>query len=225
MDLLDRVAGPGLDLLGRVDAALVAGGAPAGDPVWALLRRAGALPGDLVEHLIDAGGDELASAAEQIHADARALDRENDAIPGTAGWRGGAAESFAGQWSAALGQTDRIVQRLTASADFAADVAAWVSGTRRQVAGAIAECLASREAATVRLAWPVPDADTSAAAAAIAAHVLSVVVDAAEAGEALRQRWAGHLDEVQYQPAAPVTSAASGASIEIGARDQSGDRG
>jgi hypothetical protein len=225
MDLLDRVAGPGLDLLSRVDAALVAGGAPAGDPVWTLLRRAGALPGDLLEQLLAAGGDDLAQAADQIHADARALDRDGDTIPGVAGWRGGAAEAFAGQWSAAVGHSDQIVERLGASADFAADVAAWVAATRRQVAGAIAECLASREAATVRLAGAAPDTGTCAAAAAIAAHVLTVVVDAAQAGEALRQRWSGRLDEVRYQPPASVSSASAPATIEIGAGDQTGGRG
>jgi len=46
MDLLDRVTGPAADLLARVDDGLLAEGAPAGHPIWPLLRRAGALPGD-----------------------------------------------------------------------------------------------------------------------------------------------------------------------------------
>lgn len=215
-DRLDRVAGAGLDLLGRVDTVLAVGGAPAGDPVWPLLRQAGGLPGDLLAQLVDAAPQPIAGAGEQLRADARALDRSAAGIPDVAGWSGYAAEGFAGRWSAATAQLDRITERMVATGDFAAEVAAWVAATRRQVAGAVAECLASPEAATVRLAGAgVPDAHTCAAAAAIAAHVLATAVDAAQAGQALRQRWAGRLDEVRYVAPAVLPGAGAGAPSTI----------
>jgi hypothetical protein len=226
MDALDRVAAAGRDLLGRVDDVLVAGGAPAGDPVWPLLRRAGALPGDLLDQLLGADPQPLYDAADQLRGDARALGDTVDSIPGVAGWRGAAADAYAGQWSAAVGQVDRITGRLGASGDYAADVAAWVATTRRQLAGAVAECLGSTEAATVRLARPGPPEPTvCAAAAAIAAHLLTVALDAADAGEALRQRWAGRLDEVRYSPPAPVPSGVPAGVIEVGTSDQPFRRG
>lgn len=204
-DLLDRVAAPGLDLLRRVDAALVTGGAPAGDPVWALLRRAGALPSDILEHLIGSDGPALLPIADDLDGLRRALRAEVDAIPGAAGWSGYAADEYAAQWSAAVSQVDRIVERLSANADYGAAVAGWVATTRRQVAGAVAECLASREAATVRLGQP-GSPEVSVAAAAVAARVLTAALDAADAGYALCDAWSGRLDEVAYAPPAPVTS-------------------
>lgn len=215
-DLLDRVAGPGLDLLGRVDAVLATAGAPAGDPVWPLLRQLGALPGDVLTHLLEAVPAPLEEAAADIRADATALGRAVDAVPGVAGWSGHAADAYAGQWSAATSHLDRIIERLAASAQYATAVADWVTSTRRQVAMAVAECLASREAATVRFAGSgSPDAQTGQAAAAIATHVLAAVAGAVEAGDSLREQWAGRLDEVRYRPAAPVASGGTPTVIEL----------
>jgi hypothetical protein len=214
-DLLDRVAEPGLDLLRRVDSVLTAAGAPADDPVWPLLRRAGALPGDILAELLGADAAPLFTAGEALRAEAATVSRDADAVPTPAGWRGHAADEFAAQWSAAVSQVDRITERLTGTGLYAAEVAAWVAGSRRQFAIAVAECLASPEAATVRLAGAAHDPAVGAAAAAIAAHVLETVVAAVDAGQLLARRWAGHLDEVRYAPATPVTGAGSPHTIEF----------
>ncbi len=129
-DLLDRVAEPGLDLLHRVDAALASAGAPADDPVWPLLRRAGALPGEILSHLLGADPAALPVAGDDVRAESVALSRAVDAVPGPAGWRGHAADEFAAQWSAAAGQVDRITERLTATADHAPN---WPAGSPESV--------------------------------------------------------------------------------------------
>lgn len=214
-DLLDRVAIPGLDLLGRVDAALAAAGAPAGDPVWPLLREVGALPGDLLAHLLDAVPEPVETATEAVRRAARDIDRAADAVPGVAGWTGHAADGYAARWSATMSRLDRITARLDSNADYATEVAEWIRGTRRRVAGAVAECLASRDAATVRLATGTADAETGRAAAAIAAHILGAAADAIAEAYALRQRWAGRLDELHDQPVDLGTGIGAPSVIEL----------
>ncbi len=155
-------------------------------------------------------------AGDDVRAESVALSRAVDAVPGPAAWRGHAADEFAAQWSAAVGQVDRITERLTATADYSAELAGWLAGVRRQVAIAVAECLASTEAATVRLAdISTAGSPVGPAAAAIAGHVLGAVLDGVAAGEALRQRWAGRLDEVGYRAAEPVAGAGTPHTIEI----------
>jgi hypothetical protein len=218
-DLLDRIAEPGLDLLRRVDTALATAGAPADDPVWPLLRRAGALPGEVVAHLLAADPQPLVAAGDGLRAESTDLSRAADAIPGLGGWRGHAADEFAAQWSAGIGQVDRITQRLSATADYSVAVTAWLTATRRQVAVAVAECLASTEAATVRLGAVGADAGagaaTGVAAAAIAGHVLGAVLDAVETAHALAEQWAGRLDEVPYRAATPIANTATPRTIEF----------
>jgi len=214
-DLLERVAGPGLDLLRRADDALVAVGAPAGDPVWALLREVRALPADIVEQLLAADGTAFLVAGDELTAGAREVGVAADSIPGVARWSGHAADAYAARWSAALTQVDRIAERLSAGADYAQALAGWVAQTRRAVAVAVAECLASPEAATVRLAGPAPDAATGAAAASIVAHVLAAVAEAIRAGQALHDQWSGRLDELGPPVVQPVTGSGAPTTIQL----------
>jgi hypothetical protein len=51
MDPFDRLAGPAGDLRRRVGESLAAGGAPEGHPIWPLLRRLRALPGEALAAL------------------------------------------------------------------------------------------------------------------------------------------------------------------------------
>ncbi len=219
MDLLDRVATPARDLLRRVDATLSGQGAPGDDPVWPLLRQAGALPGDLVEALLGADPAVLAEPAERLRSAGRQLAIAGDSVPGPAGWHGAAADSFAGAWrglSARLGEgPESLPGRLADTASYVDEVARWLAGTRRSVAVAVAECLGSAAAVVLRGQAPDPpagasllagagalagSADKSRAAAEIGAHVLQVAVEALADGEALHARWAGRLDPL----AAPV---------------------
>jgi len=214
-DLLERVAGPGLDLLRRADDALVAVGAPPGDPVWGLLREVRALPADILEQLLAADGTAFLAAGDELAGGAREVSVAADAVPGAAGWSGHAAEAYAARWSAALTQVDRIAERLVAGASYARALAAWVAQTRRAVAVAVAECLASPEAATVRLAGPAPDAATGAAAASIAAHVLAAVAAAIRAGQALHDQWSGRLDELGLPVIQTVTGSGAPTTIQL----------
>ncbi len=235
MDLLARLAAPAQDLLERVDGALVAGGAPAGHPIWPLLRRLGALPGDLVSHLCAATPGSLRPATEPLRSLTHSYVDGPDLMPGTAGWRGEAAEAFGAQWHALAGHLadgpDSMAARLVATSSYVDDVAEWLAATRDAVAVAVAECLGSAEAATLR-ALPVGALDSGVAglasavlaggsrpaggrpdaairaAATIGARVLGAAATALDEGEALHSRWAGQLAELRYRPApAPASGA------------------
>jgi hypothetical protein len=208
MDILDRVLGVGRDLLSRVDAALVVSGAPADHPIWPLARRVGALPGDAAEAIAALRPEPLLGCAARLrsltegYADQRA---SLTTITEAGTWEGAGAEAFANQvraFAAHLGSPadqDCLAGRLAATVSYVEDVAAWIGEARRTLARALATVMASAEA--VRLH---DGTDEPAAAAAIGARLLEAAADAHAAGEAVRQRWAGRLDEVAYRPPADV---------------------
>ncbi|MEN3307211.1 MAG: hypothetical protein V7603_3413 [Micromonosporaceae bacterium] len=227
MDLLARLAAPAQDLLERVDRALLTGGAPAGHPIWPLLRRLGALPGELVIELAATTPESLRAAADPLRELARAYVDGLDLMPGAAGWRGDAAEAFGAQWRALAAHladgADSMAGGLTGTASYVDDVAGWLAATRDAVAVALARCLGSTEAATLRalpagalgsgvaglaggwLATGAPGAmagprSAILAAAGIGAHLLRAAADGLDHGEALHSRWAGRLDELPYRP-------------------------
>src|SRR5581483_7838900 len=103
MDALNQVAGAGRDLLARVDAALLAAGAPADAPIWPLLRRTGALPGEALEFVLSLNPEPMRSAGAELRgraaefAEQRAeLDERVGAAPGDAGAAPGDAGSVPG---------------------------------------------------------------------------------------------------------------------------------
>jgi hypothetical protein len=222
MDLLDRVhpvAGP---LLAKVDATLVAGGAPAGHPIWPLLRRLGALPGESVAHLVAVAPDGITPAGDDLHQHADGYRHRVDEVPMPAGWRGPAADAYAASWSALAAHLagsgpDTLAGRLADTAGYLDDVAAWLTRARRAVAGSVAECLGSAEAVTLHSGpgdpGPSPSAVT-AAAATIGAHLLATLVEVLDDGRALHDRWTGRLDEVSYRPPAPAP--AGSAHLQLG---------
>src|SRR5262245_16978687 len=134
MDLLARLAAPGQDLLGRVDRALLAGGAPADHEIWPLLRRVGALPGDLVGHLWAGAPDALRPAGDPLRSLVHSYVDGVELMPGTAGWRGDAAEAFGAQWRALAVHLadgpDSMAARLDDTASYVDDVADWLARTR-----------------------------------------------------------------------------------------------
>jgi hypothetical protein len=237
-DLLGRVAGPARDLLDRVDGALLAAGAPAEHPIWPLLRRVGALPGELVARLADAAPEAVVSAADPLRHTARRYTAEVAATPAPIAWSGPSAEAYRVTWqalgdhlatgtaataatagaaTAATTRTatapDSMADRLCATASYMDDVGGWLSRSRNAMAMTLAECLGSREA--VRLRTPTPAGGSAqrahtAAAATIAVAVLRCAADALDAGEQLRSRWAGRLDELAYRPPAGMTAQSSG---------------
>ncbi len=154
MDLLDRIAVPARDLLARVDGALLAGGAPADHPIWPLLCRVGALPGELVAQLTDAPTGQLRSSADLLREYRRSYVDGVDTMPGAAGWRGRAADAFGAQWRSLATHLadgpDSMAGRLLDTVSFVDDVAAWLSATRDAVGAAVVECLGSVEAVAIR---------------------------------------------------------------------------
>jgi hypothetical protein len=210
MDALARVAEPGRDLLARVDAALAAAGAPADHPIWPLLRRVGALPGDVLEAYCALEPDRLAAAGERVRVRAETYAEERAdlaAAVAATDWTGASASAFEQRW-AALGEhlggtaapdVPSLAGRLAATASYVDDVAGWMRAARRDLAHEVATALGSQEA--VRL---VADAGGTAsgqagAAATIGVAVLAVADRQAGAAEEVAERWAGRLADLPFR--------------------------
>lgn len=215
MDALDRLAGIGTDLLHRVDAALVAGGAPAGDPLWPLLRLVGALPGDALEFGLKLTPEPLRVAAAQLRADADRFARRRDRLaadlaPAAGAWEGSGAEAFAARWQSLAahigdgGDPATVTGRLRATASYADALADWSEDLRAELAEAVARVAGSAEAVAIRggrvggMIEEPPPAAVLEAAARIGVRVLQPVADAFGAARELEQRWSPELAELRY---------------------------
>jgi hypothetical protein len=214
MDALERLSSVGADLLARVDAALAAGGAPADDPIWPLLRQVGALPADVLDFGLRLDHIALRSAATELRAVADRFARQPARLAadiGRSAWEGTGAEAFAAVWeslSEHIGEgTDpaTVTGRLLATASYVDDLAGWAADLRHELAEAIARVATSAEAVTLRGS---DDAATRVAAARIGARVLQPAADAMAAAEALQSRWAADLAELPYTPPAAPSGAA-----------------
>lgn len=154
MDLLDRIYPVARDLLDRIDATLIASGTPADHPILPLLRRVGALPGDVAAQLAAGAADPLVETGEAVRRQAEGYETGEASVPMPATWRGPAAESFAARWSTVsgylAGDPASMAGRLGATASYLDDVAAWLVRGRRALAGVLAECLGSAEAVALR---------------------------------------------------------------------------
>jgi len=233
MDLLDRVHPVAQELLGQIDATLLSGGAPADHPIWPLLRRVGALPGEVVAHLAGVAPDELTAASDAMHRQADGYRQRADAVPMPAAWTGPAADAYATAWSGlsahlAGSGPDTLAGRLTDTAAYLDDVRAWLARGRRALAGTVAECLGSAEAVTLRSAsstadWlagrgtgsgvPSPTA-AARAAATLGAHLLQTAAEIVDDGRLLHDRWAGRLGELTYRP--PTAAPAGSSHLRLG---------
>jgi hypothetical protein len=217
MDILDRVAVSGRDLLSRVDSILAAGGAPADHPVWPLLRRVGALPGDVLEAFCALVPEQVTAAGAAVRGRAEAyVDERADLAAAVAAttWEGDSAAAFGQRW-AALGShlgsevapdAPGLAGRLAATASYLDDVAGWMRSARRDLATEVATALGSLEAVRVRATGidPARSGPTAAtagpAAATIGAVVLAVADRQAGAAEEVIERWAGRLTDLPYRP-------------------------
>lgn len=214
VDVLDRVAGPGRELLSRVDSVLSAGGAPADHPVWPLMRRVGALPGDVLVAFCALAPAELTAAGVAVRGRAEAYVEERadlSAAVAATTWEGSAAAAFGQRWAslgAHLGgevsaDAPGLAGRLAATASYLDEVAGWMRSARRDLAHEVATALGSMEAVRVR-APATGDQGRSVqagpAAATIGAVVLAVADRQAGAAEEVLERWAGRLTDLPYRP-------------------------
>jgi hypothetical protein len=181
MDLLDRVVGPGSDLLARVDAVLTRCGAPGDHPVWREISRTGTLPSTALAQIAALAPDEMRSRAADLARIASGVRSATDPVPSSLDSRGAVADGFARTWRALSAQITAgsdgatFADRVAATAEHLDDIAAWASAARRDLAGEIGACLGSSEAVAVRAAAAEPDDDAVRAAADIAACVLASI--------------------------------------------------
>lgn len=196
MDLLDRVRPAAEDLLGRVDAALTGLGAPAGHPIWALLRRVGATPYDAFAHVASLAPDPLRQTRDALRRTARQWPALIAALPAAVDSHGIAAQAYAGARPAIGTDLDGLVDGLDATGRYLDEVADWMTGVRRALAGEVATCLGSRQALVLRGAAPGGvDAGAVLAAADIGARVLTTVAAGLDDGWQVRDGWAAALAE------------------------------
>ncbi|UQU64603.1 hypothetical protein COUCH_37620 [Couchioplanes caeruleus] len=183
MDRLNELLETAGPLLRRVDATIAGAGAPPSDEVWTQLRRVRLLPGDAVRAVAALRPADLADAAPELRADARAYAVLAGSLPAPGEWSGIAAEAYdrvrARTATHLSGDRDSLDERLQASADLADDLITWMRQTREAVAAVLGDILGSLEA--VVLAGDKVDISAPrevSAAATVAERVLRTVADA-----------------------------------------------
>jgi hypothetical protein len=200
-DRLDGVLDTAAPLLRRVDEVLTASGAPPDHEVWPTLRRVRLLPWDAVNAVAALRPADLTEAAPELRADAEVCATAAESLPPPGGWAGTAADAYddARKRAAASlsGEGDSLDDRLTATADLADALVAWMSEARADLAATLAEILTSTEALTLSPHLtraptdPAVDPASAAeaeAAAAVAARVLHSVAETYESAADLITR-------------------------------------
>jgi hypothetical protein len=233
MDALHRVEPAARGLLARVDAALIAHGAPDDHPLWPLLRRAATPPGQAVAFFAGADPAPLRAAAASLRELAQRY--AQTPVPTRPAWHGAAGEAYtasamalASHLGADDADPDSMSGRLAATASYVDDVADWYAHARTAIAAALVEVLGSAQAVEVcagpdvtagvaELARPPIAASARPAliaAADIGAHLLAPAVAALDRGRELADRWAQRLAELAFR-APPAAAAGLGPSIEL----------
>ncbi len=197
-DALDRLAEPGADLLGRVDAALLAHGFPAGHPIADLLRRLGALPADALHAITALRPAPLRTAASELRQTLDGYQRRRDLLPAPPRWTGAAGDRFATLQTALTGFLGDTAGAGRATVAYLDDVTEWMTQARSATARTLADVLGSAEAIQLHTPGRVPVVAT--AAVTVGARFLATAVEVHDAGRAVAERWAGRLDEVSYRP-------------------------
>jgi hypothetical protein len=153
MDVFDQAVATAAPLLRRVDELLSGFGAPPEHGVWAQVRRVRLLPGDAVQAIAGLRAADLAGAAPELRADARAYADIALALPPPEDWTGDAAEAYDNARRRAAGHlsggAESLDERLEATADLADALVGWIDQSRAEVTAALAEILGSSEAVAV----------------------------------------------------------------------------
>lgn len=186
MDALARLQPGTAGLLDRVDDTLARWGAPDGHPVWSLLRRTGALPGDAVAGLAAWPVQHWTEQADELRGQAEAVLRTAGGLAALPGWEGRAGEAFAGSLHASRREAAQLAARLGADAEHRDELARIVTDGRLRVARVLARVTSSTEAVALvtgcrpdgRPADPGTVPAVRAGAAAEIATVLLIEIDA-----------------------------------------------
>ncbi|WP_326561362.1 hypothetical protein [Micromonospora sp. NBC_01796] len=201
MDPLDHLAGPGSDLLRRVDDLLAAAGAPDDHWIWPLLRRLGTLPGDALGEVVALRPAPLAAAGHAVRTLVREYDHARADLTGGDPWQGAGAQAYAAHRDALAayldGDPESLTGRLEATAAYADAVDDWVAQSRHALARTLADVLGSAEA--VAVVTGTDSGTVALAAAEIGARVLATVTEAEARGTALLHQWAPDLTELPYR--------------------------
>lgn len=183
MDRLDHLLDTARPLLQRVDEVLSLTGAPEDHGMWAELRRVRLLPGDAAQAVAALRPSAFTDAVAGLRADARACAQVAGSLPPPDEWTGEAADAYEDvrrRAAAHLGGGDESLdERLEATADLAQALTEWMTQTRADLAGTLADVLGSGQAVTLTGGGAtVPPADSEVRAAAdVAAHILRTVAD------------------------------------------------
>jgi hypothetical protein len=188
MDRLDELLTAAEPLLGRVDDVLSGIGAPGGHDVWRELRRVRLLPGDATRVVAALRPTAILDAAPELRADARVYADLADALPLADGWTGEASEAYEkarrGTAEHLNGGPDSLGHRMSATADLADSLTAWMLQIRADLAAALAAAMLSTEAVVLAGVDHLPS-DQAAAAATIGARLLRVIADGYDEAEDL----------------------------------------
>lgn len=203
MDRLDQVIQTAGPLLRRVDEIISTAGAPPDHHLWAQLRRVRLLPGDAVYAVAALRPAELAEAAPELRADARAYAGIAGSLPAPTEWTGDAADAYdAARRRAAdhlSGGPDSLDERLEATADLADALIEWMVQARGELAAILVEILTSTQALDLSNASTM-DSTRVLSAADIAVRLLRTVADSYDLAADLLDGSAD-LANVQYQRA------------------------
>lgn len=182
-DRLDGVLSTAVPLLKRVDEVIATAGAPPGHELWPSLRRVRLLPWDAVQTVAALRPQDLAAAAPELRADARAYAGIADTLPAPDGWTGDAADAYETVRRRTAqhlsGGSQSLDERLEATADLADALADWMRRTRGALAATLAEVLSSAEGLSLSTDTAVDPAAIreARAAAEVATRILRTVAD------------------------------------------------
>ncbi|WP_155368963.1 hypothetical protein [Catellatospora vulcania] len=231
MDALTRLHRGTTGLLARVDGCLTRWGAPEGHPVWPLLRRTGALPGDAVAGLAGWSVQPWLEQRDSLRlqlAEAQVIGERLARVPA---WDGRAGDAFAAARDRVSREFGHWADRLHAEAVFHQELAATLGEGKARVARALGRVAGSAEAVVLLIgegpvpgdtapggvAVGVPGADPvgQARAAAAIGEVLLREVDAAlTALDGLLAR-GPELPQTEKVVAADLTSTATTLRVEL----------
>ena len=181
-------------LLRAVDADLAGRGAPPDHPVWDRLRHTGALPGDAVEHFLWLDPQTVRDTHHLLIDEAESMQDAVRQVRGTS-WRGAGADAYVARWARLVDFAEGANARMTDTAQFLAEAAAWLQDSRDQLAMELAFGLGSREAVSIRMGLPI----SGTASADLAERILAVVAGCLDAGWRLRERWVERVAEVPWR--------------------------